>query len=144
MRTTTPYTVSIGSAIMAGLFLFAVYCHNLTDGKCLCPGKQKWPVKYEKQTFCGKELNLWHSSNCDPNMLYDCTRDQVEAKAAFHCKNAFRHFCAPLVPEACDHADSRSAYDNCMVGRSCIPETYVDRFMNLTYGKNPQKSKKYP
>jgi hypothetical protein len=126
------------------LFLFALNCNNLTDGKCLCPGKQKWPVKYEKQTFCGKELNRWHSSKCDPNMLYDCTRGQAEAKADYHCKNAQEKFCAPIVPEACDDSDTRSQYDVCMMDRSCIPEKFVARFMNLTYGKNPQKSKIYP
>jgi hypothetical protein len=142
---TFPYTVSIGSANMFGpLFLFALYCNYLIDGKCLCPGKQKWPVKYDHQTFCGKELNLWHSSKCDPNMLYDCTRDQAEATAAYHCNNAQNHFCAPIIPEGCAFTETRSLYDVCMRDRSCIQEQFVARFMNLTYGKNPQKSKKYP
>jgi hypothetical protein len=142
-----PNTVSIRRKIIFGSrFLFVLYLINLIDGKCLCPGRDKWPVtsKYESQRFCGKELNLWHSSDCDPNMKYSCTRDQVIPKEGYHCKFASRNHCAPVIPEGCDDSDTRSLYDVCMYGRACMREQFAERAMNLTYGKNPQKSKVYP
>jgi hypothetical protein len=142
---TFPYTVFTWSTIILGsFFVGTLYCNSLTVAKCLCPGKNKWPVKYEQQEFCGKELNLWHSSKCDPNMSFACTRDQAEATEDYNCTEARHQFCGPVIPEGCDDSKRRSLYDVCMRGRACMQERFAERAMNLTYGKNPQKSKKYP
>jgi hypothetical protein len=140
------YKVSIRSAIVLGqIFLYVLQWNVFIDGKCLCPGKEKWPVIYEKQRFCGKELNLWHSPPvCKPEVSYSCTRDQVEATVSFDCKDGRHNFCGPVLPEGCDDSDTRSLYNVCMRGRTCKQEQFAERGMELTYGKNPQKSKNFP
>jgi hypothetical protein len=108
--------------------------------ECLCPPKENWPVPYNSQTFCGKELmKLSPKSDCQPEMKYLCKRQQVIAIEKYDCKHGQENHCSPKLEEDCPFQDEKQIFETCMTGRICVNKLWADASMKAIY-KNSWKS----
>jgi hypothetical protein len=109
--------------------------------ECLCPQKENWPVPYNSQMFCGKELmKLSPKSDCKSEMKYLCKRQQIIAIGKFHCEKDEDKFCSPVLERHCHpYNDDKRIFETCMKGRACVISEWADANMKAFY-ENISKS----
>jgi hypothetical protein len=121
-------------------FRFLLLAYLLTGVRvetkeCLCPQKDNWPVPYNSQMFCGKELMMLSpNSECQPEQKYFCKRQQIIAIEKYHCEEARFNYCSPKLERHCPFQDEKRIFENCMTGRACVIKLWADANMKATYG----------
>jgi hypothetical protein len=122
--------------LLAYLFIDAI----VGSKRCNCPKKENWPVPYNYQMFCGKELmKLSTASDCESERKYHCKRNQVEAIGNFSCQNARYKYCSPKLERHCTAEENPDGFESCMTERACVIQKWADANMKATY-ENKSKS----
>jgi hypothetical protein len=118
------------------LLAYLVTGMRVETKECLCPQKENWPVPYNHQIFCGKELmKLSPNAECQSEQKYLCKRQQIIAIEDYYCKDAEEHFCSPKLERHCPFQDNKQIFETCMTRRACVMKTWADANMKATYGK---------
>jgi hypothetical protein len=105
--------------------------------ECLCPQKGSWPVPYNSQMFCGKELMILSpNSECQPEQKYFCERQQIIATGDYDCEEARYKFCSPKLERHCPYPnpEDKRLFETCMKERACMRPKFADANMKATYG----------
>jgi hypothetical protein len=124
------------------LLAYLVIGVRVETKECLCPQKGSWPVPYNSQMFCGKELmKLSPKSECESERMYLCNRQQRKAIGDYHCKEARFNYCSPKLKRHCPYPDpeDKGLFETCMKERACVIPEWADANMKATYG-NTSKS----
>jgi hypothetical protein len=108
--------------------------------ECLCPQKENWPVPYNSQMFCGKELMMLSpKSECKSERKYLCNRQQIRATESFHCEKDEYKYCSPKLERHCPYPNDKRLFEICMTERACVNKRWADAYMKATY-ENISKS----
>jgi hypothetical protein len=127
--------------LRAVLLTYLVTDVRVQAKECLCPQKQNWPVPYNSQMFCGKELMMLSpKSDCQSEQKYLCKRQQIIAIGDYHCKEHRYPSCSPKLERHCNmFQDEKRIFETCMKGRICLKPLWADENMKAAY-ENTSKS----